>query len=40
VRKEVIARIEYYIKAVNEQVERALPLYLRVGELGAIEHAA
>ena len=40
VRSEVIARIEYYIKAVNDEVERALPVYLKVGELGGIEHAA
>jgi hypothetical protein len=39
VRNEVIARIEYYIKAVNDEVDRALPEYLKVGELG-IEHAA
>ncbi len=40
VRKEVIARIEHYIKAVNDEVDRALPLYLKVGELAGIEHAA
>jgi hypothetical protein len=40
VRHEVIARIEYYIKAVNDEVDRTLPVYLKVGELGAIEHAA
>jgi hypothetical protein len=40
VRSEVIARIEYYIKAVNDEVDRALPVYLKVGELGGIEHAA
>ena len=40
VRSDVIARIEYYIKAVNDEVDRALPLYLKVGELGGIENAA
>jgi hypothetical protein len=40
VRQEVITRIEYYIKAVNDEVDRALPLYLKVGELGGIQHAA
>ncbi len=40
VRSEVIARIEYYIKAVNDEVDRMLPVYLKAGELGAIEQAA
>jgi hypothetical protein len=40
VRSEVIARIEYYIKAVNDEVDRRLPVYLKAGEPGAIEHAA
>jgi hypothetical protein len=40
VRKEVLARIEYYIKAVNDEVDRALPAYLKMGELGGIERAA
>jgi len=40
VRREVIARIEYYIKAVNDEVERTLPVYLKLGELGGSEHAA
>jgi hypothetical protein len=40
VRREVIARLEYYIKAVNDEVDRAMPVFLRVGELGAIERVS
>jgi hypothetical protein len=40
VRREVIARIDYYIKAVNDRMDYAMPEYQTVGQLGAIERAA
>jgi hypothetical protein len=40
VRREVIARIDYYIKAVNDRMEDAIPEYQTVGQLGAMERAA
>jgi hypothetical protein len=39
VRREVIARIDYYIKAVNDRLEDAMPEYQTVGQLGAMERA-
>ena len=39
VRREVIARIDYYIKAVNDRLEGAMPEYQTVGQLGAMERA-
>jgi hypothetical protein len=39
VRREVIARIDHYIKAVNERMEDAMPEYQTVGQLGAMERA-
>jgi hypothetical protein len=40
VRREVIARIDHYIKAVNDRMEDAMPEYQTVGQLGAMERAA
>jgi hypothetical protein len=40
VREEVIARIDYYIKAVNEKFEQTMPEYQTVGQLGAVELAS
>jgi hypothetical protein len=40
VRREVIARIDYYIKAVNDRLEGAMPEYHTVGQLGAMERAS
>jgi hypothetical protein len=40
VRRDVIARIDYYIKAVNERMDYAIPEYQTVGQLGAMERAA
>jgi hypothetical protein len=39
VRREVIARIDHYIKAVNDRLEGAMPEYQTVGQLGAMERA-
>jgi hypothetical protein len=48
-RSEVIARIDYYIKAINEKFEQTMPEYQTVGQLatlgsreratGSMEHA-
>ena len=48
-RTEVIARIDYYIKAINEKFEQTMPEYQTVGQLatlgsmeratGSMEHA-
>jgi hypothetical protein len=40
VRAEVIARIDHYIKAVNERLEQTMPEYQTVGQLGAMERAS
>jgi len=40
VRREVIARIDHYIRAVNDRLEEAMPEYQRVGQLGAMERAS
>jgi hypothetical protein len=40
VRQEVIVRIDYYIKAVNDRLESAMPEYQTVGQLGAMERAS
>jgi hypothetical protein len=39
-RKEVINRIDYYIKAVNQRLEETMPEYQTVGQLGAMERAS
>src|SRR4051812_7707369 len=39
VRRDVIARIDHYIAAVNERLEGAMPEYQTVGQLGAMERA-
>ena len=41
-RDEVIARIDYYIKAINEKFEQTMPEYQTVGQLatlGSMERA-
>jgi hypothetical protein len=38
-RDETIARIDYYIKAVNEKFEQTMPEYQTVGQLGSLERA-
>jgi hypothetical protein len=38
-RDETIARIDHYIKAVNEKFEQTMPEYQTVGQLGSLEHA-
>jgi hypothetical protein len=40
VRGEVIARIDHYIKAVDERLEQTMPEYQTVGQLGAMERAS
>ena len=40
VRRDVVARIDYYIKAVNHRMEEAMPEYQTVGQLGTMERAA
>jgi hypothetical protein len=36
-RTEVIARLDYYIKAINEKFEQTMPEYQTVGQLGTLE---
>ncbi len=38
-RDETIARIDHYIKAVNEKFEQTMPEYQTVGQLGSLERA-
>jgi hypothetical protein len=40
VRREVVSRIDHYIKSLNQRFEETMPEYQTVGQLGAMERAS